>query len=241
LPRAPADVEVTPVSAALFAVGDPLTPVVEPAPTKSAVQGVSFGTAVLLALLGGLLLNLMPCVLPILALKVVAVADLAHERRGTVLAHGAAYTAGVLVSMALLAIVVALLRLAGTSVGWGFQFQHPFFVASICTLLVVFAMNLFGAFEVTFQPRGPTAVPTIGPSAPRRSFFEGALAVVLATPCTAPFLGTAIGFAFASSTFVIFAIFLSVGLGLAAPYALVTLVPGWAPGCSSCARGSVSR
>jgi thiol:disulfide interchange protein DsbD len=129
--------------------------------------------------------------------------------------------------MAVLAGVVTALRLAGTSVGWGFQFQQPLFVASLCTLLVVFAMNLFGAFEVTFQPGGLAGAPSVGPASSLRSFFEGALAVVLATPCTAPFLGTAVGFAFASTSGVIFAIFLSVGLGLAAPYLLVTLFPGF--------------
>jgi thiol:disulfide interchange protein DsbD len=88
-------------------------------------------------------------------------------------------------------------------------------------------MNLFGVFEVTFQPSGPELAPTASHS-PQRSFFEGTLAVVLATPCTAPFLGTAVGFAFAGSTAVIFTIFAAIGVGLAAPYLLVTLVPGWA-------------
>ncbi|MFP6629194.1 MAG: thioredoxin family protein [Myxococcota bacterium] len=180
-----------------------------------------------LALLGGLILNLMPCVLPILAIKVFHVAALAHESRRRVLGHGAAYTGGVLASMGVLALIVTGLRAAGTAVGWGFQFQQPLFIVAICSLLVVFALNLFGVFEVTFQPAG---VAKVGAEATglRRSFFEGLLAVILATPCTAPFLGTAVGFAFASTTPVIFAIFLAIGLGLAAPYALVTLVPGWA-------------
>jgi thiol:disulfide interchange protein DsbD len=180
-----------------------------------------------LALLGGLILNLMPCVLPILAIKVFHVAELAHLGRRQVLGHGAAYTGGVLASMGALALVVIGLRAAGTAVGWGFQFQQPIFVAALSTLLVVFALNLFGVFEVTFQPTG---VSKLGAKATglRQSFFEGLLAVILATPCTAPFLGTAVGVAFASPAPVIFGIFLAIGLGLAAPFALVTLVPAWA-------------
>ncbi len=178
-----------------------------------------------LALLGGLILNLMPCVLPILAIKVFHVAEVAHHSRREVLGHGAAYTAGVLASMAALAGVVIGLRAAGTAVGWGFQFQEPVFIAGMATLLVVFALNLFGVFEVTFQPTTDLGA---GGTGLRRSFFEGLLAVVLATPCTAPFLGTAVGFAFASSSPVILAMFLAIGLGLAAPYAMVALVPGWA-------------
>jgi len=191
------------------------------------VANFGFVYAFGLALLGGLILNLMPCVLPILALKVFHVAELAHQSRRQVLAHGAAYTGGVLASMGLLASIVAGLRAAGMAVGWGFQFQQPLFIVAICTLLVVFALNLFEVFEVSFQP---AAAAKVGAEATglRRSFFEGLLAVILATPCTAPFLGTAVGFAFASTTPVIFGIFLAIGLGLAAPYALVTLVPGWA-------------
>jgi thiol:disulfide interchange protein DsbD len=190
--------------------------------------GLALGRALLLALLGGLVLNLMPCVLPVLALKVFAVAELAHEGRGRVAQHGLAYLGGVLASMLALAAVVVALRAAGTSVGWGFQFQEPVFVAAIGTLLLVFAMNLFGVFEVTLQAAGPEVAPHEASPARRRSFFEGTLAVAVATPCTAPFLGTAVGFAFASSTAAIFTIFAAIGVGLALPFVLVTLVPGWA-------------
>ncbi len=217
-PRALAGDAVTSIDSGLWAVTGGFQE-----PTGS----MSLLSAFLLALLGGLVLNLMPCVLPILAIKVIHVAELAHESRRVVLGHGVAYSSGVLASMAALAAIVTGLRAAGTAVGWGFQFQEPLFVAVICTVLVVFALNLFGVFEVTFQPAGAAR---LGAEATglRRSFFEGLLAVVLATPCTAPFLGTALGFAFASSTPVIFAIFLAIGLGLAAPYAAVTLVPAWA-------------
>jgi thiol:disulfide interchange protein/DsbC/DsbD-like thiol-disulfide interchange protein len=184
--------------------------------------------ALVLALLGGLILNLMPCVLPILAIKIFAITDLARAERGHVVRHGMAYLAGVVASMWALAAVVVALRAAGAAVGWGFQLQDPIFLAAICTILVVFALNLFGAFEITLQPPGPDLGHSAGPSHPSRSFFEGTLAVALATPCTAPFLGTAVGFAFASSGLVIFCVFTAIGVGLAAPFVLVALVPGWA-------------
>ena len=184
--------------------------------------------ALVLGLLGGLILNLMPCVLPVLAIKVFGIADLARAERSHVVKHGLAYLSGVLVSMAALASVVIALRAAGTAVGWGFQLQNPVFLAVVCTILVVFAMNLFGAFDITLQASGPALGSSTRSASPSRSFFEGTLAVALATPCTAPFLGTAVGFAFASSGVVIFAVFTSIGVGLAAPYVLVTLIPGWA-------------
>jgi len=198
----------------------------EPAAQASA-PAVPLGLAILYALLGGLILNLMPCVLPVLAIKVFAITELAHKHHREVLAHGAAYAAGVVGSMIALALAVIALRAGGESIGWGFQFQDPLFVAAISVVLVVFALNLFGVFEI-FAPTGALAGVGSHGSATRRSFFEGLLAVVLATPCSAPFLGTAVGFAFAASPLVIVAIFASIGVGLALPFVLVTLVPAWA-------------
>jgi thiol:disulfide interchange protein DsbD len=178
----------------------------------------------LLALLGGLILNGMPCVLPVLAIKVVAVADMAEKDPREVRLHGLAYTAGVLGSMALLSAIVIGLRSAGHSVGWGFQFQEPLFVAAISALLVAFAMNLFGVFEIEFG-QGRLASVGQGSVGFQRSVFEGLLAVILATPCTAPFLGTAVGFAFATSGLGIAMIFLAIGLGLASPFLAVSFFP----------------
>jgi thiol:disulfide interchange protein DsbD len=177
-----------------------------------------------LAVLGGLLLNLMPCVLPVLALKAFAVAELAGSRRREALAHGAAYTAGILASMLALAAVVLALRAAGNEVGWGFQFQSPGFLVFVSALCVVFALNLFGVFEIGFVP---SSVANVGADAvgSRRSFFEGLLAVTLATPCSAPFLGTAVGFAFASGGAFVVAIFLAIGIGLASPFLLISAFP----------------
>jgi thiol:disulfide interchange protein DsbD len=128
-----------------------------------------------------------------------------------VLAHGAGYVAGVLATMLALAAVVIALRAAGTAVGWGFQFQEPAYSLAIASLLVVLALNLFGVFEVA----APAGLAYVGASASGagRSFCDGLLAVALATPCSAPFLGTAVGFAFASPPPVTLAIFAALGLG----------------------------
>ena len=217
LPRADA-------AASVVAIDNPWLDPVTPAGFGG---GVPLWQAILLALAGGVVLNLMPCVLPVLALKVFGITELAHRSRREVTLSGLAYAAGILASMLALAVVVLLLRAAGTAVGWGFQFQEPVFIAAISTVLLVFALNLFGVFDITFDA---TAASRMGEGAAgtRRSFFEGLLAVVVATPCSAPFLGTAVGFAFASSTSVIVAVFLAIGLGLAAPYLIVTWIPGWA-------------
>ncbi len=194
-------------------------------PAAPAPPGLGLAGALCLALLGGLVLNLMPCVLPVLAIKVFGVAELAARDRRELRLHGLVYAGGVLASMELLALAVIALRGAGASVGWGFQFQEPLFVAAISALLVLFALNLFGVFEI-----GAPRLGELGASASgiRRSFFEGLLAVVLATPCSAPFLGTALGFAFAAPPARVLAIFAAIGVGLASPYALVTWMPAWA-------------
>jgi thiol:disulfide interchange protein DsbD len=184
-----------------------------------------------LALLGGLVLNAMPCVLPVLAIKVFAVTELARNGRRAAVHHGFAYLAGIETAMLLFAGFVIALQAAGTSVGWGFQLQEPLFVAAVGTVLVLFAMNLFGLFELA-APTGALVSVGQGAAGVRRSFFEGLLAVVLATPCTAPFLGTAVGFAFAATPVVTLAIFLCIGAGLASPFTLVALVPSgsrWIP------------
>jgi thiol:disulfide interchange protein DsbD len=182
--------------------------------------------ALLFAFLGGMILNLMPCVFPVLALKVTSFANIVQEDRRHVLLHGAAYTTGIVGSMLVLAAVVVGLRLAGTQVGWGFQFQNPLFPAVLSGLVVLFALNLFGVFELTIEST-ELADATRQATGLRRSLGEGVLAVVLATPCSAPFLGTAVGFALTQSALVIVAIFAMLGLGLAAPFVVLTLVPGW--------------
>ena len=190
-------------------------------------DAVGLWQAVGLALLGGLILNLMPCVLPVLAIKAMSLAELGRRGPREALPHAAAYALGVLGSMAALATIVVALRAAGAAVGWGFQFQEPRYVAAVSAVLVLFAANFFGVFEFG---AAPAALAGVGSRAMgvRRSFFDGLLTVALATPCTAPFLGTAAGFAFASPAPVTLAIFLAIGAGLAAPLTIVALLPATA-------------
>ncbi len=177
-----------------------------------------------LALLGGLVLNLMPCVFPILAMKAVAIARLSGTGRNAVRAHAASYTAGVVTAFAALGAGLMLLRGAGEAVGWGFQFQSPVFVAATAWLLFLVGLNLSGVFDVGgrlagagqgFAARGGHA----------GSFFTGLLAVVVATPCTAPFMGAAIAGALAAPAWLTLSVFLVMGLGLALPYALLAVAP----------------
>lgn len=184
-----------------------------------------FWQVLVFALLGGLLLNLMPCVLPVLAIKIVSFAELAHRDRKELVPHAAAYGIAVVGSMLGLAALVVGLKAAGASIGWGFQFQSPLFVAIVGGLLVAFALNLFGVFEVMVGA-GSLGAATDAASGVRRSFLEGVLAVVLATPCTAPLLGSAVGFALSQSPWVIFSVFAVIGVGLAAPFVVLTLIPG---------------
>jgi thiol:disulfide interchange protein/DsbC/DsbD-like thiol-disulfide interchange protein len=228
-PDGPAFVNVDlalPVAAAGSAVTANDAPWLEPEATPAGAS-LPLVQVLLFAFLGGLILNLMPCVFPVLALKLSGIAELAHSGRREVLLHGGAYTAGILLSMGALAAVVLGLRAAGIAVGWGFQFQEPLFVLAVGAVVVAFALNLFGVFEIMPDL---TRVSRVGEQSTgtARSFFDGLLAVVLATPCSAPFMGTAVGFAFAGSGVYVVAIFLAIGLGLAAPYVAITLVPGLA-------------
>ena len=188
---------------------------------------VGLGQALLLGFLGGMLLNLMPCVFPVLAIKAAAFIRLAHEERGGVLAHGAAYTGGILLSFWALAAAVLGLRAVGLEVGWGFQFQEPWFLVALAAVLVLFSLNLFGVFELRGGGAGGAVDRLMATDrGVARSVAEGVLAVVLATPCSAPLMGTAVGFALTAGAATIVAVFTALGLGLAAPFVALTLVPG---------------
>jgi thiol:disulfide interchange protein DsbD len=191
------------------------------------VPGMHLPLAFALALLGGLILNLMPCVLPVLAIKLVALSEQVHAARAQGMRQGLAYLAGIEVSMALLAGFVIALREAGVAVGWGFQFQEPIYMAAIAVLVVAMACNLLGLFEMGWD-LGRASMLGQGGGDLRRSFFDGFLAVALSTPCSAPFLGTAVGFAFAGTAFDIATIFAAIGLGLALPFVAASFVPGLA-------------
>jgi thiol:disulfide interchange protein/DsbC/DsbD-like thiol-disulfide interchange protein len=179
-----------------------------------------------LAFLGGLLLNLMPCVFPVLFLKGLALVNSGNEERGRLRTHGLVYAAGILVSFWALVGVLLGLRAAGATLGWGFQFQSPVFLALMAGLLFFLGLSLAGQFEIglTLTSAGGSLAAKQGYTG---SFFTGVLAVVVATPCTAPFMGAAVGYALGQSPAVTFAVFTALALGLAAPYVALTLQPAW--------------
>ena len=178
----------------------------------------------LFAFIGGLILNLMPCVLPVISLKLFSLIKHGHEGQTRVLKHNLSYTFGVLVTFWVLTAVVILLKSAGEVVGWGFQLQSPIFVAFMALVIFVLGLNMFGLFE--FATPGGSKLGNIkleeGFSG---DFFSGVLATILSTPCSAPFLGAALTFAFSSSSLTIFLVLSFVGLGLASPFLLTGFFP----------------
>ena len=177
----------------------------------------------LFAFLGGLILNLMPCVFPILAMKAVGLAS--GLARGTARGHALAYTAGVLVTFAGLATVLLAARSAGAAAGWGFQFQSPVFVVGMAWVLFAVGLNLSGVYQIGSGLMGVGGA-LAGKGGHWGDFFTGLLAVLVATPCTAPFMGVAIAAGLAAPPPVTILVFLAMGLGLAAPYVLLAMVPG---------------
>jgi thiol:disulfide interchange protein DsbD len=179
-----------------------------------------------LAFLGGLLLNLMPCVFPVLFIKGLSLVNSGREERHNLRTHGFVYTLGILISFWVLVGALLALRAAGASLGWGFQFQSPVFLSLMAALLFFLGLSLAGQFEIglTLTGAGGSLAQKQGYAG---SFFTGVLAVVVATPCSAPFMGTAIGYALAKPAAVTFAIFTALALGLAAPYFALTLHPAW--------------
>jgi len=193
--------------------------------SKTDGASLSLGGAALGAFLGGLILNLMPCVFPIISLKALSLAKTAHGERQAIRRAGWSYTAGVLVSFAAFAALLIGLKAAGGSVGWGFQLQSPWLVGLLALLLFGIGLNLLGVFELggRFQNIGSGAVDRAGPFS---SFLTGVLAVIVATPCSAPFMAGAVGYALASSAIITLTVFLALGLGFALPFLLVAYVPG---------------
>lgn len=186
----------------------------------------SFVLILLLGVLGGLILNLMPCVLPVLSIKLLGVVSHGGSAPARVRLGFLASSAGILTSFLILAGAVASLKAAGAAVGWGLQFQQPWFLVTMVLIVALFTANLWDLFEF----RLPTAVADAGAAVGHMRglgghFLTGVLATLLATPCSAPFLGTAIGFALSRGTAEIFAVFIAVGLGLALPYLAVAAFP----------------
>ena len=187
---------------------------------------LSFLAAMGLALAGGLILNLMPCVLPVLSIKALALVGHAEASPGLVRRHGLAYTAGVLVCFAALAGALLALRAGGAQIGWGFQLQSPLVVMALAYILFTLGLSLSGFLVIggslTGLGQGLAARPGYA-----GSFFTGALATVAATPCTAPFMGAAVGYALTQPPVAALAVFEALGLGLALPFLALSLVPAW--------------
>jgi thiol:disulfide interchange protein len=182
----------------------------------------------LYAFLGGLILNVMPCVLPVIALKILGFVGQAKDDPRRVRRLGLIYALGVLVSFLVLAGLVIGVKAAGHKAGWGMQFGNPQFLVALTALVTLVALNLFGLFEINPAARVMDAAGTLASKhGPAGAFFNGVLATILATPCTAPFLGAALGFAFAQSAAVIVLMFIVVALGLASPYVILSWQPAW--------------
>lgn len=186
-----------------------------------------FALFLFFAFIGGVILNLMPCVLPVLSLKLFSLVTQAGQSRKRLLTLGLSTTAGILTSFWVLAAIVAGIKTAGGNAGWGMQFQSPGFIAFMVVILTAFAMSFFGVFEIWLPGSATTKMDEAGRKhGIAGAFFTGALLVLLSTPCSAPFLGTAMGFAFSATIPVLFLFFTAAGLGLALPYLLVGVFPG---------------
>lgn len=182
-------------------------------------------TILLVALLGGLILNAMPCVLPVLALKLTSIVEMAGKEHRITRQSFIATAAGIIASFLAIAVFLVGLRTAGHTIGWGVQFQQPVFLAALMGICLLFAANLIGWFSIPL----PGFLANVGLGNKGRAFakpfFTGCLATIMATPCSAPFVGTAIGFALGGSNIHILSIFMAMGLGLSLPYLLVAAWP----------------
>jgi thiol:disulfide interchange protein len=215
-----------------YDVTTPLTPGEPPplaasksAPGSSTPDVTLFG-ALGLAFLGGIILNLMPCVFPVLFLKGLALVNSSGEQRARQRLHGLVYTLGILVSFWAIVATLLILKAGGRQLGWGFQLQSPGFVALLAALLFFLGLSLAGQFEI-----GLSLTSAGGELAQKQglagSFFTGVLATVVATPCMAPLMGAAVGFALAQPSWVTFLVFTALALGLALPYLILSMQPQW--------------
>lgn len=190
-----------------------------------ASAGPGLLTILFFAFLGGLVLNAMPCVLPVLSLKIFGLVKSAGQGRSHLLAGTLATTAGIVMSFWLLALAAVLASNTGTAVGWGIQFQQPAFVTFLVVVVVLFSLNMWGLFEIPL----PQSLAQVAGGSQREGlvghFVSGLFATLMATPCSAPFLGTAVGFALAQEAATIFLVFTAIGLGLAFPYLLIGAFP----------------
>ncbi len=195
-------------------------------------QQFSFPLIFGFALLGGLILNLMPCVLPVISLKILSLVSHSHSSGGTVRLSFIASALGIIFSFLLIGGGLICLKFAGSTVGWGIQFQYPWFIVGLSIIVTFFAYNLWGLFELRLPTRLTDFANNSGSHNKNQlsfgnNFITGAFATLLATPCSAPFLGTAVGFALAGSIIDIFVIFLALGIGMALPYLIIATFPSF--------------
>lgn len=207
-----------------IARGFEVNSVVQIAGSTASSTATSFFTALFLALVGGIILNLMPCVFPVLSIKALSLVSHSNQSAAQIRAQGFVYTLGVLASFAFLALLLIVLKAGGAQIGWGFQFQSPLFVLAVAYLMFAVGLSLSGVFYVGGSVAGVGSSLTEKPGY-SGSFFTGVLATIVATPCTAPFMAAALGYALAQPAAKLLAIFLSLGLGLALPYLLLTCWP----------------
>ena len=216
------DTEGTPQSVELLIV--PASDDAAVLPVTGEVSLAGLGKALLFAFLGGIILNAMPCVFPILSMKALSLVKMSHSDRSVARESGILYTLGILLAFTAIGAALVGLRAAGDAVGWGFQMQSPVVNIGLGVLMVAIALNLFGVYEIGARLMGAGQGLTEGGER-KASFFTGLLAVVVATPCTAPFMAGALGYALAQPAAVAIAVFLALGIGLAFPYLLFSFIP----------------
>lgn len=223
----PLDLSSEPLVVTLFDGNRALEASITPAFGSAATAGgLTLLTILGLALIGGLVLNLMPCVLPVLSIKMLAVVGHGGDDPKRVRLGFLATTAGIIVSFLALATGLVVLKTIGLSVGWGIQFQQPLFIVGMVLILTLFAANMWGMFELRLPGKVSDVAATAGHGDSLKGhFFSGAFATLLATPCSAPFLGTAVGFALSRGTLDIYSVFAALGVGMAAPFIAVAVFP----------------
>lgn len=218
----------------ILVLGDKAYHVGEIAESTPVEIPLGFFWALLFAFLGGLILNLMPCVLPVVSLKVMSFVKMAGQSRTELIKHGVFFTFGVLISFWALAGAIILLQSTGEAVGWGFQLQDPLFIALLTLLFVLMALSLFGVFELgtgIAAMAGEASVQT-EKKGYQASFFSGIFATAVATPCTGPFMGSALGYALTQPAYITMAVFTALALGMSLPYLLLGIFPAlirWFP------------
>ncbi|MEM9600121.1 MAG: protein-disulfide reductase DsbD domain-containing protein, partial [Pseudomonadota bacterium] len=215
------------------ATGDPLTIGLTSPASGGGGEGLSvvpgslgLAGAILFAFLGGLILNLMPSVFPVISLKALSLAKSAHAERSTARREAWAYTVGIFATFVLLVIILLAVKASGAALGWGFQLQNPVVVGLLALLLFAVGLNLIGAYEIAGGAYQGTGASLAGRGGLSGSFFTGMLAVLVATPCTAPFMAGAIGYALAQPAMVTFIVFMALAAGFAAPFVLLAYAPG---------------